>query len=87
MKGLFWILALFGLAVAVALGAGLNDGYVLLVEGGHALHRLDGAIGQIPAADGARRARHLGQPAHRTPPLPRRALAQIGSKTQLRQKW
>lgn len=31
MKGLFWILALFGLAVAVALGARLNDGYVLLV--------------------------------------------------------
>ena len=31
MKGLFWILALFALAVAVALGAQLNDGYVLLV--------------------------------------------------------
>jgi HemY protein len=31
VKGLFWILALFGLAVAVALGARLNDGYVLLV--------------------------------------------------------
>ena len=31
MKGLFWILALFGLAVAVALGARVNDGYVLLV--------------------------------------------------------
>lgn len=31
MKGLFWVLALFALAVAVALGAGLNDGYVLLV--------------------------------------------------------
>ena len=31
MKGLFWILALFALAVAVALGAGFNDGYVLLV--------------------------------------------------------
>ena len=31
MKGLFWVLALFGLAVAVALGARLNDGYVLLV--------------------------------------------------------
>ncbi|MBP5996476.1 MAG: heme biosynthesis protein HemY [Azonexus sp.] len=31
MKGLFWLLALFGLAVAVALGARLNDGYVLLV--------------------------------------------------------
>ena len=31
MRGLFWILALFGLAVAVALGARLNDGYVLLV--------------------------------------------------------
>lgn len=31
MKGLFWILALFGAAVAVALGARLNDGYVLLV--------------------------------------------------------
>lgn len=30
MKGLFWILALFALAVAVALGAGF-DGYVLLV--------------------------------------------------------
>ena len=31
MKGLFWFLALFALAVAVALGAHLNDGYVLLV--------------------------------------------------------
>ena len=31
MKGLFWILALFALAVAVALGAQLNDGYVLVV--------------------------------------------------------
>ncbi len=31
MRGLFWILTLFGLAVAVALGARLNDGYVLLV--------------------------------------------------------
>lgn len=31
MRGLFWILALCGLAVAVALGARLNDGYVLLV--------------------------------------------------------
>ena len=31
MKGLFWVLALFALAVAVALGAGLNEGYVLLV--------------------------------------------------------
>lgn len=31
MKGLFWFLALFALAVAVALGARLNDGYVLLV--------------------------------------------------------
>jgi HemY protein len=31
VKGLFWILALFGLAVAVALGARLNDGYVLFV--------------------------------------------------------
>lgn len=31
MKGLFWLLALFALAVAVALGARLNDGYVLLV--------------------------------------------------------
>ncbi|HRH13278.1 MAG TPA: heme biosynthesis HemY N-terminal domain-containing protein [Azonexus sp.] len=31
MKGLFWVLALFGLAVAVALGARVNDGYVLLV--------------------------------------------------------
>lgn len=31
MKGLFWILTLFGLAVAVALGARLNEGYVLLV--------------------------------------------------------
>ncbi len=31
MKGLFWVLVLFALAVAVALGAGLNEGYVLLV--------------------------------------------------------
>ena len=31
MKALFWVLALFGLAVAVALGARVNDGYVLLV--------------------------------------------------------
>lgn len=31
MKGLFWILALFALAVVVALGAQLDDGYVLLV--------------------------------------------------------
>ncbi|KXB31881.1 hypothetical protein AT959_05930 [Dechloromonas denitrificans] len=31
MKGLFWLVALFALAVAVALGAKLNDGYVLLV--------------------------------------------------------
>ena len=31
MKGLFWILALFALAVAVALGAHVNDGYLLLV--------------------------------------------------------
>ena len=31
MKGLFWILALFGLAVVAALGARLNDGYLLLV--------------------------------------------------------
>jgi HemY protein len=31
VKILFWALVLFGLAVAVALGARLNDGYVLLV--------------------------------------------------------
>ena len=31
MKILFWALVLFGLAVAAALGARLNDGYVLLV--------------------------------------------------------
>lgn len=31
MRALFWILALCGLAVAVALGASTNDGYVLLV--------------------------------------------------------
>jgi HemY protein len=31
VKALFWVLALFGLAVAVALGARVNDGYVLLV--------------------------------------------------------
>jgi HemY protein len=30
VKGLFWILGLFALAVAVALGARMNDGYVLL---------------------------------------------------------
>ena len=30
MKGLFWVLALFAAAVAVALGARMNDGYVLL---------------------------------------------------------
>lgn len=31
MKGLFWILALFALAVAVVLGAQLNEAYLLLV--------------------------------------------------------
>ena len=31
MKGLFWILALFGLAVVAALGARFNDGYLLLI--------------------------------------------------------
>ena len=31
MKGLFWLLVLAALAVALALGAKLNDGYVLLV--------------------------------------------------------
>jgi HemY protein len=31
VRGLFWILALFALAVAVALGARMNDGYVLIV--------------------------------------------------------
>ncbi|MGE5492122.1 MAG: heme biosynthesis protein HemY [Actinomycetota bacterium] len=31
MRALFWLLAIFALAVAVALGAQLNDGYVLLV--------------------------------------------------------
>ncbi len=31
MKGLFWVLLLAGLAVAAALGARLNDGYLLLV--------------------------------------------------------
>lgn len=31
MRGLFWVLALFGLAVAVSLGAHFNEGYVLLV--------------------------------------------------------
>lgn len=31
MRGLFWIIALCGLAVAVALGARYNDGYVLVV--------------------------------------------------------
>jgi HemY protein len=31
VKGLLWVLVLFGLAVAAALGARLNDGYVLLV--------------------------------------------------------
>ncbi len=32
MRGLLWVLALFALAVAAALGARLNDGYVLLVS-------------------------------------------------------
>lgn len=31
MRWLFWLIALFGLAAAIALGARLNDGYVLLV--------------------------------------------------------
>lgn len=31
MKGLFWVVVIFAAAVAVALGAQLNDGYVLLV--------------------------------------------------------
>lgn len=31
MKGLFWILALFGLAVVAALGARFNEGYLLLI--------------------------------------------------------
>ncbi|WP_306605682.1 heme biosynthesis HemY N-terminal domain-containing protein [Azonexus sp.] len=31
MSGLFWVITLFGLAVAVAMGAHLNDGYVLIV--------------------------------------------------------
>ena len=31
MKSLFWLLALFALAVGVALGGRYNDGYVLLV--------------------------------------------------------
>ncbi|OQA34496.1 MAG: putative protoheme IX biogenesis protein [Betaproteobacteria bacterium ADurb.Bin341] len=31
MRWLFWLIGLFGLAVALALGARLNDGYVLLV--------------------------------------------------------
>lgn len=31
MRGLFWLLALFALAVGVSLGARLNEGYVLLV--------------------------------------------------------
>ena len=31
MRGLFWVVALFALAVAVALGASMNDGYVLIV--------------------------------------------------------
>ena len=31
MKGLFWVLALFASAVAVALGASFNEGYLLLV--------------------------------------------------------
>ncbi|HJW23375.1 MAG TPA: heme biosynthesis protein HemY [Rhodocyclaceae bacterium] len=31
MRALFWLLAIFALAVAVALGARLNEGYVLLV--------------------------------------------------------
>lgn len=31
MRGLFWVLGLFSLAVAISLGAQLNDGYVLFV--------------------------------------------------------
>lgn len=31
MRGLFWVLALFALAVALALGARMNEGYVLFV--------------------------------------------------------
>ncbi len=31
MRGLFWVVALFAVAVAVALGARLNDGYLLFV--------------------------------------------------------
>lgn len=31
MRGLFWVIALFSLAVAVALGARFNDGYALIV--------------------------------------------------------
>ncbi|HEX5802721.1 MAG TPA: heme biosynthesis HemY N-terminal domain-containing protein [Azospira sp.] len=31
MRGLFWVLALFALAVALSMAAGLNDGYMLLV--------------------------------------------------------
>lgn len=31
MRGLFWILALFALAVGLSLAAGVNDGYMLLV--------------------------------------------------------
>lgn len=31
MRGLFWVVALFALAVAVAVGVSVNDGYVLLV--------------------------------------------------------
>lgn len=31
MRGLFWFLSLFALAIAVALGARMNDGYVLIV--------------------------------------------------------
>lgn len=31
MRGLFWVIALFGLAAAVALGVHLNDGYALFV--------------------------------------------------------
>lgn len=31
MRGLFWVLALFALAVALSMAAGFNDGYLLLV--------------------------------------------------------
>ena len=31
MRGLFWVVALFALAVVVAVGASVNDGYVLIV--------------------------------------------------------